>query len=925
MKDIGIKYQLRLTTFVPVLIVAILFAFFYNGQLDQNIKRHIGRLGEACVRQLLPAAQLALLRDDLKTLQGLIDASTVNPEIHALTFYDINSKVLAYRGSKYSLQYPFKPPAFNGDYIEQKQISSSRVNFTAPIIIPKYNLYNNNQSKKAPGPMPADEILGWISIDIDTQSMLIKRYQMYLVTIFITMLGLLVSLSIHYFLSRKIYLPIARLRRSMKQILRNEFETQIKAISKGELGTIEKGCVHLQKNYLSILKDMNQYIEVATLDLQRNLEFLEEKNIELSLEKKKTEEKNQEKLAFIANMSHEIRTPMNGIIGFTNILLETNLTPLQLEYVKTIKSSSQDLLYIINDILDFSKIDAGKLQLDIIPLDIRSLIDEVLALQTPNAYKKGIDIIHIVKNNVPKNVLGDPLRIKQIITNLVSNAIKFTEQGFVLITVSVESESEKNYRLQLDFQDTGVGITKEEEANLFNAFHQADSSIARRYGGSGLGLVISQKLAELMQGKISFTSKPHQGSLFSVTVQVDKLSSYEIEKNQIHHFNNLKILCYDENQLYLDSLINTLKIWQIDCTAVSNFLKLESTFNNNKDLKLAIINVNSGMEQQIGHILRKQSIPCIIVSKWPIADPQELGARCFLFKPVNTQKLHDAIQGILNKDKNKSVINPELEALRKQFQRINCKILIAEDNPVNLRLLSSLLKAQLPANEASKLQIESVHDGAQAVNKANTMRFNAILMDLQMPKLNGIEATKVIRQHSLFNKTTPIIIISAGNNSLYQDKLNKVGVNLFLQKPIDEENLIRHLLNLIGQSEDLYIDWKLCVQKVSGNQALAAQFLDEFIAELKLNRQEFLELFSKKNKKSIEDLAHKLHGACCFCGVPKLQTEVARMESLARNNTNFDEINAAFNQLIECIDKVLDEYHQNFKPLNHVKTQTENS
>lgn len=914
MKDIGIKYQLRLTTFVPVLVVAILFALFYNGQLERNIKRHIARLGEACVRQLLPAAQLALLRDDKRTLQGLIDASTINPEIQALTFYDIKGKVLAYRGSKHSLKHPFILPEFSGDYIEQRQISYARVNFIAPITIPKYNLYIKNQNKIVPSPVPADDILGWLSIDIDTQDLIIKQYQMYLVTIFITLLGLLVSLSIHYFLSKRIYLPIARLRRSMKQILRNEFETQIKTSSKGELGTIERGCIHLQKNYLNMVNEMNQYIEIATTDLQKNLEFLEEKNIELSLDKKKAEEKNQQKSAFIANMSHEIRTPMNGVLGFTNVLLETNLSTMQEDYVKTIKSSAQDLLIIINDILDFSKMDAGKLQLDCIPLDIRACVDEVLALQTPNAHKKGLDLIPITNIDVPKTVLGDPLRIKQIISNLVNNAIKFTDHGYVLIQTKIESETEKNYSLSISISDTGLGIPFEDQTNLFNAFNQADTSIARKFGGSGLGLIICKKLTEHMNGKITFVSEAHKGSTFKVYLELEKLKSYEIEKHQLHRFSNLKVICFDENPLYLEALCNILKSWGIQCIEVNLFQELEQTFKNNSQANMAFINVNQGCDQQIAHILRKQTLPCVIISKWPIADPFELGAQSFLFKPPNIQKLFDTIQGLLNKENQEDFSNPELQALRKQFYALKCKILLAEDNPVNLRLLNALLKSQLSVQENSMLDIQSAVDGQQAVNACNITRFNAILLDLQMPKLNGIEASRIIRSSSLLNKNTPIIIISAGNTSLSQEELQKEGINLFLQKPVDEGNLIKHLLNLIGQSEDLNIDWKLCVKKVSGNQTLAALFLDEFIAELQNNREQFLQLFKEKNINGLEELAHKLHGACCFSGVPKLQTAVALLESLTRQNGNYEEIQTEFLHLIECIDKVLDEYYQSYRP-----------
>ncbi|MBA2651033.1 MAG: hybrid sensor histidine kinase/response regulator, partial [Tatlockia sp.] len=447
MKKIGIRFQLRITTLVPVLLVALLFAIFYNGEFNKDLKQHMSRLGEAYIRQLLPAAQFALMRNDSRTLQSLINASTINPEVQALAFYNAQGQLLAYRGGKHSFHKPFKPPAYTGDYVESKQIKPYIINFLAPITIPKFNLYSTAPFKFSSNSnaLQGDDILGWLSIDLDTQSILIKRYRMYIITIFITLIGLLLSLTIHYFLSRRIYIPIQRLRRAMKQILSNEFETQIPVTSQGELGVIERGCSHLQTQYLNTIKDLNNYIEVATADLQQSLELLEEKNIELLLDKKKAEEKSRQKSEFIANMSHEIRTPMNGVMGFTNVLLESKLDNLQLDYVKTIKSSAQDLLSIINDILDYSKMDAGKLYLDCIPLDIRSCIDEVLALTSPNANKKGIDLIPITELDVPKTVLGDPLRIKQIITNFVSNAVKFTEHGYVLIRTSIEQETELDY------------------------------------------------------------------------------------------------------------------------------------------------------------------------------------------------------------------------------------------------------------------------------------------------------------------------------------------------------------------------------------------------------------------------------------------------------------------------------------------------
>ncbi|MFO3443222.1 ATP-binding protein [Legionella pneumophila serogroup 1] len=907
LKSIGIKYQLRITTLIPAFLVALLFAFFYNGLFGKDLKQHMSRLGEAYIRQLLPAAQYAMLRNDYRTLQGLINASTINPEVKALAFYNADGRLIAYRGGKHSIHKPFNPPDYTGDYIESKQINPFTINFIAPITIPKFNLYSSTEFKELSTPkiFQADDILGWLSIDIDTQSLLIKRYQMLIVTIFITLFGLLMGLTIHYFLSKRIYMPIARLRRSMKQILSNEFETEIRVSSPGELGIIEKGCAHLQRQYLNTVRDLNHHIEIATADLQQSLELLEEKNIELSLEKKKTEEKSRQKSEFIANMSHEIRTPMNGVIGFTNVLLESKLDPLQLDYVKTIKSSAQDLLSIINDILDFSKIDAGKLNLDCIPLDIRGCIDEVLSLASPNAHKKGIDLIPITDINVPKMVLGDPLRIKQIISNLVTNAVKFTDHGYVLIRTKIEQETDKDYTLLFAITDTGIGISPEDQTKLFTAFNQADTSITRRYGGSGLGLVICKKLCEEMHGRISLTSEINKGSTFSARIKVEKLVAYEIEKNQTHRFAHLKIICFDDNPLHLEAIGNGLGFWGIEAIRVDSFNKLSRILTKHKDCKIAFINVNQGCERQAAELIAKhKQIPFVLISKWPINDFAALGARGFLYKPISIQKLQDLIESIANENQTEKNTNQELDTLREQLRFLHPEILIAEDNPVNKMLLTSLLN-----NNAN---ITTVDDGEMAVTACEDKKFDMILLDLHMPKLNGLEAAKMIRQKSLMNKHSPIVLITASSSDLSSIDMKKSGVDFCFQKPIDEKQLLIQILRIVDKTKHAAIDWQLCVQKVSGNQALAEEFLAKFIEELYKNREEFIELMHQKNVKDLADLAHKLHGACCFCGVPILQKRVAQLEKLARRTANADNLTGAFTDLIQSIDAVISEYENQY-------------
>lgn len=890
-------------------MVALLFAVFYNGLFGKDLQQHMSRLGEAYIRQLLPAAQLAMLRNDDRTLQGLINASTINPEVKALAFYNARGELIAFRGGKHSIHKPFNPPAFTGDYIESKQLNPFTINFIAPITLPKFNVYSTNLFKHVPSPLDvqADDILGWLSIDIDTQSMLIKRYQMLIVTIFITLFGLLMGLTIHYFLSKRIYIPLSRLRRSMKQILSNEFETEIRTNTKGELGIIEKGCAHLQKKYLSIVRDLGQHIEEATEDLQQSLELLEEKNIELSLDKKKTEEKSRQKSEFIANMSHEIRTPMNGVIGFTNVLLESKLDPLQLDYVKTIKSSAQDLLGIINDILDFSKMDAGKLHLDAIPLDIRALVDEVLTLASPNAHKKGIDLIPITNIDVPKTVLGDPFRIKQIISNLVTNAVKFTDHGYVCVRTKIEKEDDKYYHLTITVSDTGIGISQDDQSKLFTAFNQADTSITRRFGGSGLGLVISKKLCEEMHGRINMSSELNKGSHFTARIRVEKLMAYEVEKNQTHRFAHLKILCCDDNPLHLEALCNGLAYWGIEYVAVSTFSKLPQAIIDNPKCTLVFMNVNQGCEHQVAQLIAQNAhLDHVLLSKWPINNYRALGAKGFLYKPNSIQKLQDLIESLSNEPNETKVVNHELDALRQQLKFQHPEILLAEDNPVNKMLLNSLLQ--------NNAQVRAVDDGEMAVAACNDKKFNIILLDLQMPKLNGLNAAKQIRQQSLLNKHSPIVLISANSSDLTSADMKKAGIDFCLQKPIDEKQLLIHILRIMDKAQHAAIDWQLCVQKVSGDHALAEEFLAKFVEELYKNRDEFIVLMREQKIKELGDAAHRLHGACCFCGVPLLQKKVMAVEQIAYKAINIDELKEPFTEMIQSIDAVISEYENQYAP-----------
>ena len=766
---------------------------------------------------------------------------------------------------------------------------------------------------------------GWIYLDLDRKFLLIKHYELLATTLQIVLLCLLIGLIAHYFLSKNIVKPLQRLRRHMEGILRNDLAMELTPIHSGELGVIEQGCAQLQQQYLSLSKEFHQQVEVSIQDLQQSLEQLEVTNIELGLENKRIQEKSRLKSAFLANMSHEIRTPMNGVIGYANVLLETKLDSLQLDYVKTIQASAQDLLMIINDILDYSKIDAGKLHIDSIPLNLRACIDEVIALLTPDAHQKGIDLIAIAAVNIPKTVIGDPWRIKQIITNLIANAIKFTDKGHVLIRTEIQEEFAQHYVLSFAISDTGIGISEKDQATLFHAFHQIDATPKRRQGGSGLGLLICKKLVEHMRGQITVQSESNKGALFTVQLPLDKLMAYESEKHQAHDIQSIQALCFDDNPLHLEALSASLGTLGVDCIPVGLIDNVLFTLTQHPGCHLAFIAVNPATQTQLTHLMRNQTIPYVLVSKSSIPDYEALGAQALLFKPINLQKLNDVIQiqkqrvpSFVTMNHQRPIIvdhppaafhetrlidsscNPTLRQLRQQLKKRGMRLLIADDHSISQRLLQSLLQ--------DWAQIDTVNDGAEAISACDQIQYSALLLDQHMPNYSGLEVATHIRRASMRNTTTAIILISAnGHDDIQQAKLSNAGIDLCLQKPIHERLLLTHLLQLTASKQEAAINWSLCVEKSSGNPQLAKEFLTELVSGLSNNRKELLTLFAANDCDNLEKLVHYIHGACCFCGVARLQLHLSKLENKLRKTGQAEDVQQEFTAVIQEIDAVLTE------------------
>jgi two-component system sensor histidine kinase BarA len=333
--------------------------------------------------------------------------------------------------------------------------------------------------------------------------------------------------------------------------------------------------------------------------------------------------------------------------------------------------------------------------------------------------------------------------------------------------------------------------------------------------------------------------------------------------------------------------------------------KLNDTLQKHPNATLAFLSVQPGFEPQFQEIMQPYHIPYIFVTKIPLPDVEQYGAIGNLIKPISIQKLKDMLNTALLEKETGHIAHANKDNIKEQIKHLQPHILIAEDNPVNRMLLHS----QLSSVGATIVQVE---DGEQAQKIAMTERFHAIFLDLQMPKLSGLDAASLIKKESVLNKQTPIIIITANSDDVKQQKRQKSGIDACLPKPVDEQILFKTLLALLRKKQKNAIDWMMCVQKMSGNQALAEEYLHSFIQELMLNKDSFIQLLKKKDKEATEKEAHRLLGACCYCGVPRLQSQVMLVENLSKSSAEFSKIRPELIELIQCIDEVIQAYETSY-------------
>ena len=916
MNEIGIKTRILLMTLVPCGLLALVLGGYFSWQQLQDLEQQLLERGQMTAEHLQGPATEALLAGQTERLRGSLGRALNYQDVRAIALYDSQRNVLERSGPQmHPTERTLPETSLAAGTGLQIQASKQSTRFTLPLLASPSLLEKSDRSD-----IEADALLGWLEVELSHGNTLLRSYQSLLTTLVLILIGLVVTGLLVSTMGRRIIGPIGQINQAIARISKGQLDVRLAEQGSRELDDLASGINTMTQALQSAQGELQQNVDQATEDLQQTLETIEVQNIELDMARKTAQEANRIKSEFLANMSHELRTPLNGILGFSNLLQRTEMTPRQEEYLGTITKSADNLLAIINEILDFSKIEAGKLVLENMPFNLRDLIQDTLTMLAPAAHQKGVELVSLIYRDTPLGLSGDPLRLTQILSNLVSNAIKFTHEGSVCLRTMLEEEDEDQVTLRLSVTDTGVGLTSAQQKSLFKAFSQVDNSLSRQPGGTGLGLVITKRLVEQMHGDIGLNSVVNEGSEFWLTIRLNK-SNLASDDLPIHPLKGIKVAICEPQPLSQQALIHCLQDLGLEISIFPTLHALNSALESTggEGIRMVVLGsppagtplspILACMRDWADSGRCKSILMASTTEQTQQLDSLPSGHCAVLSKPLCTRKLFRAATHLLQPRITLAIEADNSEERRQHPDSVS--VLCVDDNEANLKLVETFLREM-------GARVLCVSSGEKALEVLTDQRFDLIFMDVQMPGMDGRQTTQKIRRLEELSgqSSVPIIALTAHALAEERRRLLKSGMNDYLSKPISPEQLRECIRKWTEQPDQqgpytpvqavrapLVFDPAESLRLAAGKQDLAREMLDMLLLSLPTERTRIAQAAESRDQEELLEAVHKLHGATRYCGVPELRQCCLRAETRLKQG---DDTTAEIARLMTAIEHLLE-------------------